>query len=210
MIEIEETDETRTIVAQNVRLRFRWSGDRWSHAFEIGPESSVFAESVEGNPDRDDQARVVSPTYQELHFQTDGPRAMALLVGRSGPHHFSAVFTVQEFEAEDADNGRRVVVEIDLADRCRSPITALAATYQVQAKPADLMSGDQECLIWRSGIPAPEFIHLEARLSRVSLAESGRLKSLAQVNAPLDPNQMTHRLIYLWRLGESSSSSRER
>lgn len=207
MIEIEETDQARAIATRDVRLRFLWNGQRWTHAVEIGPERSVFAESVEGDPDRDDPARVVSPTYQELRFQTDGPRTMALLVGRSGPHHFSAVFTVQEFSVDDVDT-RRAVVEVDLADRCRSPITALACTYQVVAKPLDLISGDHEYLTWRSGIPTPESVRLGATDGRVSVSESGRRGNLVQINAQLNLEQMTQRLIYFWHFDGSESSSR--
>ncbi|MEO6811477.1 MAG: hypothetical protein ABI353_20385 [Isosphaeraceae bacterium] len=203
MIEIEETDQTRAIVTRDVRLRFYWNGDRWTHALEIGPERSVFTESVEGDPARDDPARVVSPAYQELHFQTDGPKTMALLVGRSGPHHFSAVFTVQEFEAEDAQAGRRVVVEVDLADRCRSPMTALACTYLVHAAPENLLHGGSDGATWRSEVPSPEFAHLGVERSRLTMAESGRRGTLAQIDAALDPDQATQRFLYLWQFDQS-------
>ena len=52
----------------------------------------------------------------------------ALLVGQSGPHHFSAVFTVAE------RGRRRSSIEVDVADRCRAPVEALASTYLVDAR----------------------------------------------------------------------------
>ncbi len=101
--------------------------------------------SIEGDPERDDPTRVISPAYQQLQFQTDGPKIIqALLVGQSGPHHFSAVFAMEEAGKPDhvlwpdgAFGG--IYIGIDVADRCREPVDALASTYNVAATSSNLV-----------------------------------------------------------------------
>src|SRR5437868_6250030 len=98
MAEFETADDRRAIVVPSLRLEFRWAADRWTHAIDGVSESGLvrIVRAIEGDPDRDDPARVVSPAYQQLHFQSADGLAQALLVGQSGLHHFSAVFTLRE------------------------------------------------------------------------------------------------------------------
>ena len=86
MIEIEEGDEEKSIVTPDLRLRFRWTGDRWTHtiALRVGPWKTV-ATAIEGSAD--DDLGVSRPTFQDLHLQRDGDEVVALTVGQSGPHH---------------------------------------------------------------------------------------------------------------------------
>src|SRR5579864_3678266 len=112
-LEFETADDLRAIVTPGLRLAFRWTGDRWTHALEGGPESgrSVLAQAVESN----DLSRVVSPAYQQFHSQRTPETIQAMLLGQAGPHHFSAVFTVRELP-EGTD------VAVDVADRCRAEV----------------------------------------------------------------------------------------
>src|SRR5262249_8957823 len=82
------------------------------------------------NPEFDPK-RVSNPTYQEFVThelpKTQVPGICALLTGSCLAHHFSAVFSLHG----DPDEPERVVFEVDLADRCRTPVEKLAATYIV-------------------------------------------------------------------------------
>ena len=73
----------------------------------------------------------MSPVYQELHrhtFAGDDDRGVCLLLtGRLFHHHFSAAVTV----SADHDQDDAVIVDFDVADRCRADVSSLAATYLV-------------------------------------------------------------------------------
>ena len=115
MLELVVDGDRRSIATPGLRLAFRWQMDRWLHAVEVGPSLRPVAWPIEGDPTRDDPSRVVSPAYQQLEFQEGGGGHQALLVGQSGPHHFSAVFTVRGGE-------KGAEISVDVADRCRSPV----------------------------------------------------------------------------------------
>ncbi|HEV3168655.1 MAG TPA: hypothetical protein VGZ22_31910 [Isosphaeraceae bacterium] len=142
--QFEATEDRRAIVTPALRLVFRWTEDRWTHEIQVRRDDGWFtlAESIEADRDRDDPARVVSPAYQQFHHQQDDAGIQAMLLGQSGPHHFSAVFSVKEVE-----DGTEVCV--DLADRCRAEIEALACTYQVRATSSELAEADPERVVWR-------------------------------------------------------------
>ncbi|MBX6312535.1 MAG: hypothetical protein IRY99_06390 [Isosphaeraceae bacterium] len=200
MVEIEEADREATIAAARLRLRFSWNGDRWAHALEVGPEpgGSLLARSVDIPAERIDSKRVVSPAFQQLQLQRGAFGAQALLVGQSGPHHFSAVFHVRQWEAS-------VLVEVDIADRCRAEIAGLASTYRVEVPAADWIEADPSRLIWRpGGSPQPlEFSAWgpPAHRARITCAEAGRGAWHVQAEAPLDPRASTHRWSYRWCWG---------
>ncbi len=198
MPRFDHQDEEQAIVAGVFRLAFRWTGDRWRHVLEIGAEPServALAHSFESDPDRDDPARVVSPVFQELHFQGGDPEpeAQALLVGRAGPHHFSAVFSVREMPNE-------VSVEVDLAVRCRATVESLASTYVIEAVGSDLLDADTNHMLWKiANLPSGRLALEATSPARVALAEAGRRGAQAQVQARVDPANHTQRCIYHWR-----------
>jgi hypothetical protein len=206
MPELVIDGDRRMIVAGAFRLAFSWTGDRWAHSLEHqGPGKTshrVLAISVEGDPARDDPTRVVSPAYQDLQFQEKGSTMLALLVGQSGPHHFSAVFDLEEQVGEKPagwPHERRpltIEIKIDVADRCRGPVDALAATYTVDARSGDLAHAHSSVCAWDFG---PDRLVFEAiDPARVSLAEAGRRATLIQALAGDEKNSSTQRFLYQW------------
>ncbi len=194
MAELVTDGDRRSIQTPSLRLSFRWTGDRWAHAIEVRrpgvPDPVAVVRTIEGDPDRDDPARVVSPAYQQLEFQEGGTGLRALLVGQSGPHHFSAVFAVEE-------GPDRVDIGVDVADRCRAPIEALACTYLVEATSGDLIDADPASIRWAI---APGRLTLDPTApSHVQLSEGGRRATRAQAIAALAPGVQTHRCVYHWR-----------
>jgi len=189
----EEGDDRKSILLPPFRLDFAWLGDRWTHELRAasGAAWTSLVRAVEGDAGRDDPARVVSPAYQQLHLQQDGPRASALLVGQSGPHHFSAAFTVRE----EADV---IVVEADVADRCRSGNVVLSCTYVVEATSGDLLDADPARAAWSLRDSGRLAFEVTAPGS-LALAEGGRRGTQVQAGARIDPETRTHRCQYLWR-----------
>lgn len=189
----EEGDDRKSILLPPFRLDFAWLGDRWTHELRAasGGAWTSLARAVEGDAGRDDPARVVSPAYQQLHLQHDNSRAMALLVGQSGPNHFSAAFTVRQ---EDG----AIVVDVDVADRCRSGITALACTYLVEATSGDLLDADPIRASW--ALPDLGRLAFEVLApGTLALAEGGRRGTQVQAGARIDHDAQTHRCQYHWR-----------
>ncbi|AGA25557.1 hypothetical protein [Singulisphaera acidiphila] len=193
-----ETEDRRTIAALGFRLSFFRVGERWSHALAVGPESrspltETLAEVVEGDPDRDDRTRVVSPAYQEVqeHAVPDG--ICLLLTGQSTPHHFSAVVTAR-LDAEG------VTIEFDVADRCREPVVTLGAMYLVRLGSSDLIDAGTGRIAWEGdalGAGRLEFAADDP--ASVSLSEAGRRASRVQALARIVPTERTQRLLYRWR-----------
>lgn len=187
----DESADILAIDALGVRLAFRRDGDRWTHAIEIveGGASRELARAVEGG---DDPGRVPSPAFQELQFQREGDGAeviQALLVGRSGPHYASAVFTVRETAGE-------VRIEVEVADRCREPIASLASTYVVGLSTDLLGDASPSRVSWdlRPGVLAIE----AADPSRLDLREAGRRAALVQASARIEPGRASHCWSYAW------------
>jgi hypothetical protein len=185
-----ESGDSRSIEAGDFRLVFRWLGHSWTHWIEFGGQLRVLALALEGDPDRDHPARVVSPAYQQIHFQAEGSTWQALLVGQSGPHHFSAVF-----DFEDREPGE-VRIGVDIADRCRGPIEALASTYTVDARSDELVDASPSRAAWDFGPGRLTFAATSP--AQVALAEAGRRATQIQALAGLDSGLATHRLAYTW------------
>lgn len=203
MADFEEGEDRRAIVAPHLRLVFRRRDDRWTHAIDIrgsGPWRTL-AEVIEWDSTRDDPTRVVSPVFQEVHFQRDGADGLALLVGQSGSHHFSASFRVlQDLDGTEYPRGR---VEVDVADRCRAGLAALACTYRVDGEAAGaLLGAGPDKVVWGPNVAGSYDACLRILPgavipARIALAEGPR-RLLAQVEAGLDPAGHTQRFRYEW------------
>ena len=192
MAELRDQGERRSISTENFCLEFEWTEDRWVHSLVQASRDPrrVFAWTLEGDPGRDDPARVVSPTYQQLHFQGERSAIQTLLVGQAGPHHFSAVFAFEE----DPDGSVRIGV--DVADRCRHPTEALASTYTVGASSDELVEASPSAAVWDFG--AGRLTFSATPPAQVALAEAGRRATQIQALAGADPLAPTRRYVYQW------------
>lgn len=196
-------EDRQTILAPGLRMSFLRAVDRWTHALSLAihvgdldePPLVEIAATIESDPGRDDPARLVSPVYQDVQPHLSGGEIRALLTGQYTPHHFSAVVSARR-------DGPGVVVEVDVADRCRAPVEVLAATYLVQLGSSALIDADAGAITW--GGEALGGGRLEFRGGSgagVALAEAGRRASRVQALARLVPAAGLHtrRLVYSWR-----------
>ncbi|QDV37278.1 hypothetical protein [Tautonia plasticadhaerens] len=193
---LDESDGRSAILASNCRLVFLWAGDRWRHALEVGAGDSyrTLASSMEGEAD---PTRVVGPAYQQMHLQhlPDQPEAIrAFLVGQSGPHHFSAVFTISEDEGVAR-------IDVEVADRCRAEVVALASTYVVDLPTSDLRDAGPAGVSWELSPGPSGSLSIEADTpSRIDLREAGCRGVQVQAAARVEPGQATVSWSYSWRL----------
>jgi hypothetical protein len=191
-------EDRQTILTPGLRLTFLRVGERWSHALAVGAGDqrllAGIAATVEGEPARDNPARVISPAYQDVQPHFNEGEVCALLTGQSIPHHFSAVVTARRV-------GPSVEIAVDIADRCRAPVEVLAATYLVQLGSSDLIDAGTDCIVWGGdalGRGRLEFT-TSGGVGSVALAEAGRRATRVQALARLDPTTYTQRLFYSWR-----------
>jgi hypothetical protein len=208
MPQLVEDGDRRLIVAGGLRLVFEWSGDRWLHSLEARIHDGsyqVIAKALNLSAERDEPSRVFSPTFQDLQFQEHGSGLQALLVGQAGPHHFSAVFSVENDRKPDYDS-YDLLIRIDIADRCRSQVEALASTYVLSADTAELFDAGPNIAAWRCGLGLL-CLHPIAP-ARVTRAEAGRLASQFQIFTTPEAVSSTHRLIYHWLWRDNSAPSR--
>jgi hypothetical protein len=204
----EETHDRRVIRGAGGRLTFARQGDRWTHHLACGgylTEAGNYVlpdliSAVETDPERGDPACVVSPVYQEIHrHELAGDPAgglCVLLTGHLHQHHFSAA--VRLFH--DRGDHSYGVLEIDVADRCRSPVSSLAATYLVRLGSSALADANPQRITWRESTE-PELeldLHCDPP-SVLGLAEAGRTGTRVQAVAAIAPGVFTHRLRYRWR-----------
>jgi triphosphoribosyl-dephospho-CoA synthetase len=106
-----------------------------------------------------------------------------------------------------------VVVEFDVADRCRAEVASLAATYLVRLGSNELRDAGAQSIAWADGQAGDGALTLESDAgATLALAEAGRRCARAQALALLEPGSFTHRLRYRWRwattAGEDPSRTR--
>jgi hypothetical protein len=193
--QFEEAEHRGVLSAPGLRLSFSRVGDRWTHVLEVGDGDGALAvaSAVEGDPDRDDPARVVSPSYQEIRPHAFDGGVRALLTGQSSPHHFSAVVTARR-------DGEGVAVEFDVADRCRRPVAALAGTYLVRLGSGALVDASPGRIVWGGDVLGSGRLEFSAEgPGSVSLGEAGRRAARVQAIALVVPITFTHRFVYRWR-----------
>ncbi len=212
-----ESDDRVVIQGPDARVTFLRLGDRWIHHVSFGfrrqndADLDELVSTEESDPQQDDPARVVSPVYQELHrhaFAGDQSRGFCLLLtGRLFHHHFSAAVTV----SVDHDRDGAVVVDFDVADRCRAEVASLAATYLVRLGSSALRDADSESIVWTGGRLGEGVLTLRSEAGAIlALAEAGRQGTRAQAVARLAPGSFTHRLNYQWRWATTAEADRTR
>jgi hypothetical protein len=191
-----EVDDQRTVRAPGIRLTFARPGERWLHELALDdgsePAPTVIARSVESDIEPVDRSRVISPTYQELQEHPLDEGVRVLLTGQSTPHHFSAVVTARW-------DGKSASIVFDVADRCRTPIEALAATYLVPLGSSALVDASPDRLLWGGELLGGGSLEFAAASpNTVSLAEAGRRACRVQALAHLRAGDATQRLVYQW------------
>jgi hypothetical protein len=161
----------------------------------------IVPESVFGM-DPADPACVDDPVYQELvkhELSPDaGDRICVLLTGSYFQHHFSAVFSVYRDQVTPSS----IVLDVDLADRCRAPTQMVAATYavdHVEGNPLPFVA-DSGSVVWRGGPLDHGVLELVADPPAVLATPVIRESStLVRATARIDSGSFTHRLHYRWR-----------
>ncbi len=204
----EESGDAVVMRGPNARITMARAAGRWTHHLAFGatsandPEASPLISALESDPDSSDPTRVVSPVYQELQrheFAGDRFRGICLLLtGHLFQHHFSAAVSL----FRDPSDPAWIVLEFDIADRCRAPVASLAATYQLRLDSGDLVDANPEAIRWRIAADGAATSDLELRCDSpgsLAMAEAGRASTRVQALAGLDPTLFTHRLRYQWR-----------
>jgi hypothetical protein len=195
----EESDDRAVMSGPGLRLVFARTGDRWTHRLELSGDSATgVACALESDPERDKAERVKSPLYQELHRheRASGPGLCVLLTGRLFQHHFSASVSMRL----DDDRTSSLVLDFDVADRCRTPVEILAASYVMLFDSSALDDAGRDRIAWTAGRPCAGRLELVADPAcSLALAEAGRQASQVQVLAAVNPAAHTHRLRYRWR-----------
>ena len=223
MIAIEEGEDERSIVTPCCRLVFRRDGERWTHSLISLPTGERLLESLESDPDRDDPMRVISPSFQDLHFQDSREGlVLAMLVGQSGPHHFSAVFQVEMVEGPIVDGvpvrpGSNCQISADVAVRSRSAFESLTSTYSVSGADACSERIEKRIAIWRFAagdlgvvvgsnlVPAGRFPN-DTPAAILSIVDQGEGKYQASLGARLQPSESTKRYGYFFMYSNRQQS----
>lgn len=204
----EQTEDRADLCGPGLRLAFACAGAVWTHAlFVPGEPEFEVCRAVETDSDRDLPGRVVSPVYQELqrHQGLAGSGVCLLATGTHYQHHFSAVITMDQ----DGERPGVVMLDLDIADRCRPAVEILASTYTVRLDSNALAGAGPEAIAWEITGASAGRLELEAVApSRLVLAEAGRSATRVQVLAAIQPGGFTHRLHYRWRWASRSGSTR--
>lgn len=203
-----QTDDRFVIDGPGASLCFTRLNGCWTHQLEWLPRSAggtatPMVSSIEVEPGREEPARIVSPVYQELQrHELAGDRfrgVCVLLTGHMLRHHFSAAVSLYR----QVDGDPSIVLEIDVADRCREPVLALAATYLVRLGSGDLVDASTQTIRWSQRTTGSEEPERRLELASdapgsVALAEAGRTATRVQALAAINAADFTHRLRYRW------------
>src|SRR5262249_12472304 len=135
-------DDRAALQGPDFGVEFRRLGDRWTHAIGGHEPGCALAQSASAPAGSEGPSRIVSPPYQgaQLHGPDAGSARCVLLTGLFFKHHCSAAVTL----AGDPARRGRVLLDIDVADRCRSQVESLAATYLVGFDSGALAAADPE------------------------------------------------------------------
>jgi hypothetical protein len=194
----EVGDERASLQCLGFGAEFHRVGDRWTHTI-FGCEPRVaWARSASVPSGSEDPARVGDPVYQELqlHENLPGSGVCLLLTGLSFNHHFSATVML----APDPVQPGGIRLDFDVADRCRSNIASLAATYIVELDSGALADASPERIAWDTAEPSAGRLELVVvPPATLALAEAGRKATRVQILGSIQPDAFTHRLCYSWR-----------
>jgi hypothetical protein len=179
----------------------------------IALESAIVWSARFTDPDIDGAqgAWIDDPVYQELVLhEPSGARETglcALLTGSCFDHHFSAVFSL----FRDPETPRSIVLDVDVADRCRGQVEKLAATYFVSQSVScrDTIHATASSAAWQSVSSRSGRLELiAAPPSTLDLSTSSSPGARVQILAEIDKKTHTQRLRYRWRWASSSDLTR--
>jgi hypothetical protein len=193
MPEIEISSGLETIITPCLHLRFRWMGGHWKQEMVSvgGCQAIPRIWSIEGQVAHDAPWRPASPSYQQLEVKKGGPGVVVgQMTGRSGPHHYSTTFTVED-RAEEVD------IEFEVVDHCAGSDEALIATYLIESSAGHLHQDEAATVTW----PHPETrLGFEAEPPcRVESLEAGMGTIRLMAIADPDPSAEVRSLRYRWR-----------
>lgn len=204
----DQSEDRAEMCGPGLRIAFARKGAVWTHSLIIPDDDELeIARAVETDPERDDPGRVVSPVYQDVqhHQNAPGSGLCLLLTGTLHKHHFSAVISL----GHDPDRPEEMMFDVDVADRCRSPVEYLAATYTVGLDSGKLARGGPKAITWDNVGAGVGRLEIEAvASSTLVMAEAGRSATRVQILAAIEPGSFTHRLHYRWRWTSSSGLTR--
>jgi hypothetical protein len=191
-----------------MRVAFTRVGPLWAHALVVPrADSLALVQTVDNDPDHGEAARVVSPVYQEIHRHESGANSSLclLLTGTFFQHHFSAAITL----GIDPQQPDSQILDVDVADRCRTHVATLAATYTVRLDSGALKDASPQAITWDAfGSDEHRLELLAIAPSTLALAEAGRNATRVQILAAIESGSFTHRLRYRWRWTSNSGLTR--
>jgi hypothetical protein len=194
-----ESDAHAVLSTHDVRFGFTRFADRWTHALALAEDDErEIVRAVETQPEHASPERISSPLYQELcrHDRAGDSSLWLLLTGHLFAHHFSAAVNLH------IEPGRpnRLVIDFDVADRCRSGVETLVATYQVALHPGTLVWCAPDRIAWSPVRPDRGRLELLAESpTRLVMDQPGPSVTLVQAVAKIEPATFTQRLRYRWR-----------
>jgi hypothetical protein len=203
-----EAPDRTDMCGLGMRVAFTRVGPLWAHSLFVSrADGLALVQTVDNDPEHGDPARVVSPVYQEIrrHECVQDAGRCLLLTGTYFQHHFSAAVTL----GIDPERPDSPVLDVDVADRCRARVGALAATYTVRLDSGALKDASPQAIIW--DVLGPDVGRLELVAiapGTLALAEAGRNATRVQVLAAIESGSFTHRLRYRWRWTTNSGLTR--
>lgn len=213
--------ETPVMRGPGIEVSFN-QGNGWGHSLRFSERAGVSTNrhgrwlvradtALEQEIEPAEPRRIANPVYQAFvphELANDrGPGLCALLTGSCFDHHFSAVFSLY-LEPEPP---HRVVLDVDVADRCRGSVDKLAATYIVRDSEgwAAPPGGGLSSVVWQSVPPGNgllEFVAMPPSL--IDEPTFSVTATRVQVQARIDPSTHTQRLHYRWRWASCPDLSR--
>ncbi len=204
-LEFEQDDRRLALTHRRsgLLLVFQFQGNVWTHSLgrisPSNPDQATALLAVEAPPGAAPDTMPPSPSFQELHYDPAQQPHQVLLVGKFGPHHYSAVFSINEVTRLDLEN-ESVLLDIDIADRCQKPVPVLSSTYAARSG-ATLAEGHEHSVSFRFTGTDQEFFRAETA-PPVAIQVQPRSRNggaLIQFTTTPDPASRTHRLRFALR-----------
>jgi hypothetical protein len=203
-----ESEDRIDLRGPGPRMSFIRIAGLWTHSLFLPEErGNELARALDLPAEHTNSGQFVRPVFEELlrHDNHQGSNLCVLLTGRQFHHHFSAVVNV----GLDPERPEAVMLDFDVADRCRGPVASLAASYLVQLRRNLISNLGANSVTWDQVGGTDCRLELAAVApSTLGILESGRNALRVEVLANIQPGNFTHRLHYRWRWTTSSGLTR--